>query len=307
MNKQGQADCKILSRLHFMQNDMPKAMKRLAEHIIRNPNQIIASNISQIASIAGVGEATVVRFAKHLGYPGFQEFKIGLAIEISGMQKQDNDIVESQIKADDNPMAIGKKVLNAVSSALSENLDFLTDLDCSLVAKKIYQANKVVIIGMGSSGLCAQYLKNKLTRIGINALCEANTHFMYTAASLVSPGDVAIAISQKGASPETLKAFRIAKAAGALCVLITHQTGTVLAKEADYVFFSGNHEGFMQSDSLGTIVSQLHICEILYILLVQLNPQKAITIKQMTLKALGSKKDISYGKMDESLDNKEDL
>ena len=280
---------KILSRLHFMQNEMPKAMQRLAVYIINNPSAVIASNISRISQNAGVGEATVVRFAKSLGFPGFQEFKIELAIEVSGMKKQDSDIVESQIQDNDSPHVIGKKVSNAVMTGLGENIDFLNDDSAREVVNAIYKAKRVFIIGMGNSGLCAQYIKNKMARIGINAMCESNTHFMYTTASLMEEGDVAIAISQKGMSPETLKAFKVAKSCVATTVLISHMTGTAIAREADYVFFSGNHEGFMQSDSLGTIVAQLHICEILYIMLVQLNPDRAIKTKQLTLEALGFK------------------
>lgn len=278
----------ILSSLKIMKENMPKAMQRLAVYILENANQAVESNISEIALAANVGEATVVRFARMLGFPGFQEFKIELAVEVSNQQKKDDLIVDSQIEDDDTPLTISKKVSNAIHNAIAENIELLNDKQAKQVVQSLVKARKILIIGMGNSGLCALYLKNKLVRIGLNAIADTNVHFSYTAASLLEPDDVCITISQRGHSKESNKVFAIAKDAGATTVLITHEPDSNLARESDYVFYSGNQEGYMQGDSLATITSQLHICEVLYIMLVQLNPQRAYKIKQITLKALSS-------------------
>lgn len=280
------ASGKILATLHQIHGSLPSAMKRLVEYIMKNPQQVIAANIADIAKSASVGEATVVRLARNLGFPGFQEFKIDLAVELADNKRQDGIVIDAHVTQDDTPDVLGRKIALSMSEVLNENLEFFDPAMATRVCKAIYNANRVFLMGMGNSGLCAAYLKNKLSRIGINASCEMSTHFMYTTASLLHKGDVAIAISQKGNGMETRKAFQLAREAGALCVAITHHPGSPLARDADCVFYSGNREGFLQSDSLGTMSAQLHICEILYIMLIQMNIARAMKMKQITLQAL---------------------
>lgn len=280
------AEGKILATLHQIHSSLPSAMRRLVKYIMNHPQDVVTANIADIARNASVGEATVVRLSRNLGFPGFQEFKIDLAIELADNKKQDDNIIDSHVLDEDPPDVLGKKIARSISDAVNENIEFFDPQMAIKVTRAIYNAGRVFIMGMGNSGLCAAYLKNKLTRIGINAIFELSTHFMYTQASLLKPGDVAIAISQKGVGMETRKAFQIAKDAGALCVAITHHQGSPLARDADFVFYSGNREGFLQSDSLGTMSAQLHICEIIYIMVIQLNMAKAVKTKQVTLKAL---------------------
>ncbi len=280
------AEGKILSSLHRIHGTFPSAMRRLGEYIINHPQEVVGANIADIAKEAQVGEATVVRLSRNLGFSGFQEFKIALAIEVADNKRNDESLLDSHVLEDDPPEVLGRKIARSMTDAVHENIEFFDPRMAVKVTKAIYNADKVFIMGMGNSGLCASYLKNKLSRIGINAGFEESTHFMYTQASLLKPGDVAIAISQKGEGLETRKAFQIAKDAGALCVAITHNRGSSLASDADCVFYSGNRAGFLQTDSLGTMSAQLHICEIIYIMVIQQNMSRAVKTKQISLKAL---------------------
>ena len=111
-------------------------------------------------------------------------------------------------------------------------------------------------------------------------------HFMYTSLAMLGPSDVVIALSQKGNSYETIKGFEIGKATGALTVAITNNPVGKIAHMADYVIYNGNEEGMLQGDSAATIVAQIHICELLYSIVVSFNRTKATKTKQITLQAL---------------------
>ncbi|MBO8416824.1 MAG: MurR/RpiR family transcriptional regulator, partial [Proteobacteria bacterium] len=45
----------------------------------------------------------------------------------------------------------------------------------------------------------------------------------------------------------------------------------------------------LQGDSMSTIAAQLHICELIYVMLLQANYQKALKTKQRTVNALDMK------------------
>ncbi len=277
---------KIFKTLQHIVDQMPKAMQKIANYILENPTEAVNLNISELSKNADVGEATVIRFIKNLGFPGFQEFKMNLAIEVNNLFNLEDFIIESQISDKDPPNIVGKKILNTLSAALCENIEFLNNDDINNLAAEIIRAKKVLIVGMGTSGLSAQYLKNKLSRIGFNAMFEVSTHYMYTSASLLEKGDILISISYKSSSYESVKALEIAKEAGATTALLTHFINSPVTDLCDYVFYTGNNEGAMQSDSLATIATQLHILEILYTKVVQLEPAKAEKVKRMTLNAL---------------------
>lgn len=287
---------KILATLKNIKNDLPGALRRLTVYIIEHPEDIISKNLSSIAKSADVGEATIVRLTKMLHFPGFKEFQVDIAMEIAGKFKEEEEqILDSNIGDDDDCFVISKKLKISIVRSLDENIRNLDAKIMMSVADAIYKARKVCIIGVGNSCLSALFLKNKLSRIGIDAQAESMTHFMYTSLAMLGPSDVVIAISQKGLSYETRKAFEIGKETGALSIAITNNLASKLAKLADYVIYNGNEEGALQGDSAATITAQLHICELIYDMVVAFNKTKAAKTKQLTLKALY--KDLDSNKM----------
>jgi len=54
---------------------MNGAQKRLGRYLQDDSSALLVSNVSDLANAVGVSKATVVRFAKSLGYKGFPEFK----------------------------------------------------------------------------------------------------------------------------------------------------------------------------------------------------------------------------------------
>ena len=279
---------KIISTLRSIEEDLPIALKRLARFILSSPDEVMVKNVTEIASAAGVGEATVIRLAKVLNYPGFKEFQLELIKEIAGKSRNQEQILDSNIVDGDSHEVIAKKLKLAISRSLSENIMNLDEKVLYPVADAIFKARKVFIIGVGNSCLSALFFKNKLCRIGIDAYAEAMSHFMYTSLAMLGPGDVVIALSQKGGSYETLKAFSIGKSTGALAVAITNNPVGKITEMADYVIFNGNEEGALQGDSAATMTAQIHICELLYTMVVSFNRTKATKTKQLTLQALSS-------------------
>lgn len=279
---------KIIATLRAVEKDLPEALKRLSKFILSDPNHASSLSVIDVARSASVGEATVVRLAKTLNFPGYKEFQIELVKElaVNSQHSSEEQILDSNIEDDDNCMVMAKKVKLSIMRSLTENIKSLDEKVIVAVADAIYKARKVYIIGVGNSCLTALYLKNKLCRIGIDAYSEAMTHFMYTSLAMLGPSDVVVAISQKGGSYETNKAFKIGKDTGALAVAITNNPVSKLSSMADYLIINGNEEGELQGDSAATITAQLHICELIYSLVVASNRTKAAKTKQLTLKAL---------------------
>jgi DNA-binding MurR/RpiR family transcriptional regulator len=51
------------------------AQRKLGHYLKNDSSALLVSNVNDLAQAVGVSKATVVRFAKTMGYAGFPEFK----------------------------------------------------------------------------------------------------------------------------------------------------------------------------------------------------------------------------------------
>lgn len=278
---------KILDTLGAMQSSMTRVGKSIAQYVIASPHKVTQLSIADLSEEVNAGEASVIRFCRQLGYKGFQNFKMELAIELAMNDSDDNStLLEAEIQKTDDAHTIGLKLQGTISTVLSETLNLLDMEQMERVVEALHTCNCAYIFGVGASGLTAEEMKHKLMRIGLRVDALTNNHFMYMQAALLKVGDVAIGISHSGHSPETAHALDLARQAGATTVALTHNLGSPLSKVADITLINGNRQGRLQGDSIGTKTAQLFVLDLIYTLLVQRDPEAARANKLRTMDAL---------------------
>lgn len=278
---------KILDTLGAMQSSMTRVGKSIAQYVIASPHKVTQLSIADLSEEVNAGEASVICFCRQLGYKGFQNFKMELAIELAMNDSDDNStLLEAEIQKTDDAHTIGLKLQGAISTVLSETLNLLDMEQVERVVEALHTCNCAYIFGVGASGLTAEEMKHKLMRIGLRVDALTNNHFMYMQAALLKVGDVAIGISHSGHSPETAHALDLARQAGATTVALTHNLGSPLSKVADITLINGNRQGRLQGDSIGTKTAQLFVLDLIYTLLVQRDPEAARANKLRTMDAL---------------------
>ncbi|HIF9160024.1 TPA: MurR/RpiR family transcriptional regulator [Photobacterium damselae] len=261
---------KVLDMIGSLQESLTPSAQRIADYVLDNAADVTRFSIAELSSAVNVGEATIIRFCRTLGFKGFQDFKMELAIELStASSPNEKSLLDSDVTPSDSAELIGQKLHNTINNVLGETLNLLNFDTLAKVAKLLRSSHGVYFFGVGSSGITAEDAKNKLMRIGFNVDALTNNHFMYMKASLLHPGDLAIGISHSGNSLETTKALKLAKEAGATTVALTHNPRSSIAEYADYVLVNGNRQGKLQGDSIGTKISQLFVLDLVYALLVQ--------------------------------------
>lgn len=280
---------KILDTIGAMHNSMTRVYQKIANYILTYPEPVTRFSIAELSRESQAGEATIIRFCRSLGYQGFQEFKMDLAIELATVSANaGSPLIDAEINDTDDAHTIGLKLQNTITNVLSETMNLLDMTQVEKVVNALRNCNSVYIFGVGSSGITAEDMKYKLVRIGLRVDALTNNHFMYMQAALLKAGDVAIAISHSGESAETVHALRLAKKSGAVTIAITHNLGSSLSKLAEYCLINGNRQGMLQGDSIGTKTAQLFVLDLIYTLLVQAAPEQARESKLRTMKALNS-------------------
>ncbi len=277
---------KILDTIGALQTSLTKTEKKIASAILSQPELLNQCSLSEVATQLDVGEATFIRFCRTLGYRGYTDFKLDLAIELATQEKDKRVLVDEDLLEQNNAKEVADKVKESLVNVIDETLNLLNFDELEQVVREIKKAKRIFIFGVGSSGLTAEDFKFKLMRIGFQVDAMTNNHFMYMQSSLLKPSDLVIGISHSGYSEETNKALRLSKANGAVTVALTHNLRSPITDLADHVLINGNRQGLVQGDSLGTKMAQLFVLDLLYILLVQSDLEFALQQKQRTLNVI---------------------
>lgn len=254
--------------------------------ILSQPDLLNQCSLSKVANQLDVGEATFIRFCRTLGFKGYTDFKLDLAIELATQQKESSTLLDTDVAETDTPKEIAIKLQNTLNNVIAETVNLLDYAELEKVVEELRKADRIFLFGVGSSGLTAEDAQHKLMRIGLHAAAVTNNHFMYMQAALLKKGDIVIGISHSGYSEETTKALKISRDNGAITVAITHNLRSPITEEADYVLINGNRQGHMQGDSIGTKMTQLFVLDLIYAMLVKAEPEKAIQQKQKTLNVI---------------------
>lgn len=277
---------KILNTISSLQNSLTKTEKKIAAAILSQPEILSQCSLSEVAKQLDVGEATFIRFCRTLGFKGYTDFKLELAIELATQNQDNRVLLDTDVSDSDTSKDIAEKLKVSLDSVIGETINLLDFDVLEKVVSELLKAKRIFLFGVGSSGLTAEEAKHKLMRIGLQTDAVTNNHFMYMQAALVTEGDLVIGISHSGYSEEIVKSLRFSRANKATTVAITHNLRSPVTEEANYVLINGNRQGHMQGDSIGTKMSQLFVLDLIYTLLVKAVPEQALKQKQKTLNVI---------------------
>lgn len=275
---------KTTLKMTVLYKEMGKAEKRVADWLIANPGEILPLSIVDLADRCGCSEATIVRFARRLGFGGYQELKISLA------QESNTATVSTSISEDDTVDEIYDKVCNDIYCALEGTKGVLDMKALKIACDKIVAAKRIVIFGLGNSASIALDAGHKLLRAGCNAYAYSDNHMQVIAASHLGEEDVAIAISHSGSSRDIVEALKLAKQSGATTIAITNHGKSPIQKYSDVTLCTASDETKHNILALNSRIAQLSIVNAIYFYLVYNQSETAIESIRETERSLLSKK-----------------
>lgn len=276
----------IMLRIKTLYNDMGRGEKKIADWILEKQSEIIGLSISELAEKCGCGEATIVRFARRLGLVGYQELKISIAQETANA----TPIVNQSITKNDTCFEIFSKLMNDIYSALEHTKKVLNNDNLETAAKKIVNARRIAIYGLGNSAAVVIDAQHKLLRAGLDASAYCDNHMQAIAASHLSSADVAIGISHSGSSRDVVEALKLSKDSGAATICITNFGKSPIIKHSDIALFTASEETKHNILGMNSRISQLAIIDSIYTYIILQKNQEAIKAVQNTERALQSKK-----------------
>ena len=228
----------LLDRVRDTMPSMRTSEKKVASVVLRDPELIRASTMAGVAAAAGVSEPTVMRFAMHMGFDGFQAFKLALTQVLAvGVPLTDRGISMSDSLDD-----ISKKVFDHSISSLALARQTYDAKAIERAVDLMADAMSLTFIGFGASGIIAQDAEQKSGLFGIPCSAPIDAHQQVMAAAMCSPGDVFLLISNTGSTEIVLEVGELARRHGATTIALTGDPEAPLAQSCDVVLIANTYE-----------------------------------------------------------------
>lgn len=252
----------MLDRIKASIPSLAPAEQRVGRLVLTDPRSFANLPITELASRAHVSKPTVVRFCRSMGYDGLSDFKLKLAGSVS----EGVPFIHRSVDVDDKTGDVLVKVIdNTVAAFLKYRNDassFAVEKAAEALAATYSTGRRIEFFGVGNSGIVAQDAQHKFFRLGILSIAYSDGHMQVMSASLLSPGDCVVVISNSGRTRDLMDACDIARKNGATTIVIT-ATGSPLAS-AGHIHLAADHpEGYDRYSPMVSRLLHLMIIDIL--------------------------------------------
>nr|WP_235561120.1 MurR/RpiR family transcriptional regulator [Bacillus sp. FJAT-28004] len=242
---------------------LTKAEKKVADYVKSNPEEAVMATVTDLSEQAGVGETSVIRFCRKLGFRGYQEFKLSIAQDLVNLPSYST----VEIEEEDSALTKARKITLRNEMMLKNTLDLINPADLERAVERMLAADKIYIFGVGSSGITALDLHYRLMRIGMNVEAHRDSHIIAMSASLVKKGEVVFGISTSGSTRDLVDPLRQARASGAEVICLTSHMRSPITAHADTILLVPSREMPTEGGSWSTKITQVHLLDILCTLL----------------------------------------
>lgn len=255
----------VLIRIRAIVPELTPSEHRVARLALDEPSASAARTVTELAGAADTSQATVVRFAQRLGFPGYPALRLALAAAGAAEHANSVDTVPgTDISAQDDLATVVAKVANLDASAVRDTVSQLELSALDAVVNAVIAAPRLDVYGVGASAVVGLDLQMKMQRIGRFTQMWSDQHLGLASAALLTRGDVAIGISHSGTTVETVNALLEARSQNATTVALTNFPNSELAQVADLTLTTAVRETTMRSGAIGSRIAALTVVDCLF-------------------------------------------
>jgi len=218
-------------RMADLLKNLSPSRQEVIRPVLEHSRDYVLLTIRESAAKLHSDPATILRIVRTMGFPTYREFQwylhelsIVLATPLQMMQASLAETGDS---------------LSLVRESLAHDMRNLRDLSSTLdidrlrrLAKRLYAARKIVLLGGDMATILVSFLEYKLTILGLPPMVATTPGRVVHLVRSVAPGDVVIGISFRRCLRQTVDGLEQAKACGAYCVGITDTYISPIARVA---------------------------------------------------------------------------
>jgi len=205
--------------------------------VLEHPREYVLLSVRALADRLGTDPATTVRIVQGLGFPTYKDFQRHLH-DLSVAYATSLDTMKAAEREGTGPATF-------VRAALHRDMQNLHALNNSLnadrvgaLAKRVYDAQKILLLGGDAATSLVHHLDYHLTMIGLPVLSATTAGRVSHVVRTVGRKDLVIGISFRRGLRQTIEGVETAKRNGAFTVGITDTFVSPLARVADECFIA---------------------------------------------------------------------
>lgn len=227
------SDTSWLHRL-IAEKELSRAELRAGRVLADQPDIVVNLTITELAELAHVGEATISRLCRKLGFSSYHALKIAIATRLATPTQP-------------RTAATGASPRRAAASQawvlIEETARLIDQATLDRAVEVLAQARRTDIYGVGSSGLSAQDARARFAYLGLNCNAPTDHHFQKMAVASLEAGDALLIISANGSTRELIPLAKSARHAGTTVIVLTGAARSPLGKLADILLPTGRMQG----------------------------------------------------------------
>ena len=256
----------IIIKLNAMKNQLTSIEKKIAEYILEDPERIKNLTTYEIAKNCDTSQASIVRFSKKLGFSGFPDFKLSLSQDIGNRKAESHvNIMHEELKSTDSFEIIGKKVATENTRAVNNTYEITDFNELEKAVQAINSARKIMLAGVGFSGIVARDLYFKLMELGKVASFENDSHMQLSYLSTMNENDILFVISHSGKTLELFNLTKVAKNKGIKIITLTSVANNPIRELGDIRLSTVEMKSDFRATALSPRISQLTVIDMIYI------------------------------------------
>lgn len=259
----------VLNYLKDNYEHLTESQKRLGKYLLDHFKEVPFLSAAELGEKVGLSDATIIRFARSIGYKGYLDMKNSIMASIQGMASPDRRMLKS-LSDLENTDDLGLQVAENDLKNLQSFLGGINMKRIENAAELIYDAETIYFIGLQDSALVIDFLLLHMRRMGFKviSITEGGLENIEKLGA-VNKKDLLIACSFPRYSKTTYNAVQFAKRKGARIISFTDSELSVIGVKSEIAFaIKTDNSGFFNSH-----IVTLELCNILLIKLLERNKE----------------------------------
>lgn len=256
----------FLTRLNTTENELTKNELLIAEYFRSHLDNLKNMTSFEVANALKVSQSSIIRFSQKLGYKGYRELQLDIP-------NNDNE-TSAEILASDTTEIVNNKIVAQYTNIINLTNQLNKPQSIDKAVKYIIAAKRIVIYGVGNSGLFAEYLSNHLRKMGFDSFYSTNSHIINSTAINLTDKDLIIALSETGETRESINLGKIAKNNDIPMIALTRFTKNKLQTLASLCLFTCNDLSGSRLNAMTIRCSQLILIDMICLSIIKSDIKK---------------------------------
>lgn len=251
-------DDRLANRL----SEMSPAEQRVARFFSDNRADVLMASAAELATRAGTSDATVIRTAKVLGFPGLDQMRRMVAEEMRVSMTPAARLTRTLGSVGGSSSSAFNVMLDTHVQSLESLRRTVSPQQFEAAIKHVVAARRVLVFGLGPSSAIATYFVIQLCRFGIEAFALTNTGLLFADdLQKVRRNDLVVILAYGKVYSELAALLDEKDVRGARSILLTDTLAARLRSRVDLLL----HVPRGHADMLSTHTATLGLIEALLV------------------------------------------